>query len=38
MEGFIKTYTEKKTILRLAFGMCKGTSKLSKYASSVYEY
>ena len=37
MEMFIKTYTKKKTLLGLALGMCEGTSKLSKCASSVYE-
>ena len=37
MKRFIKTYIYKKTILELAFGMCEGTSKLKKYASSMYE-
>lgn len=37
MERFIKTYAKKKTLLGLALGICEGTSKLNKCASSVYE-
>ena len=37
MKRFVKTYTKKKTLLELALGRCEGTSKLGKFASSVYE-
>ena len=37
MERFIKTDAKKKTLLRLALGICEGTSKLNKCVSSVYE-
>ena len=37
MERFIKTYTKKKTLLRLALGICEGTSELNKCANEVNE-
>ena len=37
MKRFIKIYTKKKTLLGLALGRCEGTSKMSKFAGSVYE-
>ena len=33
----MKTYAKQKTLLRLALGICKGSSKLGKFAGSVYE-
>ena len=33
---FMKTYIKKKSILGQAFGICKGTSELGKFAGSVY--
>ena len=32
----MKTYRKKKSILEQAFGICKGTSELGKFANSVY--
>ena len=32
----MKTYRKKKSILRQAFGICKGTSELGKFAGSMY--
>ena len=38
MKRLIETYVKKGTnLLGLAFGICEGTSSLSKFASSVYE-
>ena len=33
----MKTYTKKKTLIELALGRCECTSKLGKFASTVYE-
>ena len=32
----MKTYRKNKNILEQAFGICKGTSELGKFADSVY--
>ena len=36
VQRFVKTYRKKESILRQAFGICSGTSKLGKLAGSVY--
>ena len=33
----MKTYAKQKTLLELALGICEGTSKLGKFAGSMYE-
>ena len=32
----MKTYRNKEDVLRQTFGICRGTSKLGKFANSVY--